>query len=80
MALLFPFSFTGLGDIIEERISGCERRWFMNMDLQKAYHDKFISMDEALANIKSGDVIAVAAYGNEPVRFLMKLRIEESGT
>ena len=41
MALLFPFSFTGLGDIIEERISGCERRCFMNMDLQKAYHDKF---------------------------------------
>ena len=45
----------------------------MNMDLQKAYHDKFISMDEALANIKSGDVIAVAAYGNEPVRFLRRL-------
>ena len=44
----------------------------MNMDLQKAYHDKFISMDEALANIKSGDVIAVAAYGNEPVRFLRR--------
>ena len=45
----------------------------MKTDLQKAYHDKFISMDEALSNIKSGDVIAVAAYGNEPVRFLRRL-------
>ena len=43
------------------------------MDLQESYYNKFISMDEALANIKSGDVIAVAAYGNEPVRFLRRL-------
>ena len=39
----------------------------------KEYHDKFISMDDALAKIKSGDVIAVAAYGNEPVEFLRRL-------
>ncbi|MBQ9268511.1 MAG: 4-hydroxybutyrate--acetyl-CoA CoA transferase [Oscillospiraceae bacterium] len=43
------------------------------MDLQNSYHDKFITMDEALSQIKSGDVIAVAAYGNEPVRFLRRL-------
>ena len=43
------------------------------MDLQSSYHDKFITMDEALSQIKSGDVIAVAAYGNEPVRFLRRL-------
>ena len=45
----------------------------MIMDLQSSYHDKFITMDEALSQIKSGDVIAVAAYGNEPVRFLRRL-------
>ena len=43
------------------------------MDVQESYHSKFISMDEALAQIKSGDVIAVAAYGNEPVCFLRRL-------
>ena len=43
------------------------------MDLQKQYQDKFISMDDALSRIRSGDVIAVAAYGNEPVMFLRRL-------
>ena len=43
------------------------------MDIQQSYDSKFIDMDEALAQIKSGDVIAVAAYGNEPVRFLRRL-------
>ncbi len=46
----------------------------------KEYHDKFISMDDALAKIKSGDVVAVAAYGNEPVNFLRNLhKIAERG-
>ena len=38
-----------------------------------AYKSKFISMDDAIAKIKTGDVIAVAAYGNEPVEFLRRL-------
>jgi len=37
-----------------------------------AYGSKYISMDEVLDKIKSGDVIAVAAYGNEPVQFLRR--------
>lgn len=52
---------------------------FARKKLQE-YHDKFISMDDALAKIKSGDVIAVAAYGNEPVNFLRNLhKIAERG-
>ena len=39
----------------------------------RIYDSKFISMDDALGKIKSGDVIAVAAYGNEPVGFLRRL-------
>lgn len=39
----------------------------------RIYDSKFISMDDALDKIKSGDVIAVAAYGNEPVGFLRRL-------
>jgi len=37
------------------------------------YRSKFIDMDAALDKIKSGDVIAVAAYGNEPAGFLRRL-------
>jgi acyl-CoA hydrolase len=37
------------------------------------YQSKFISMDEVLSKIKTGDVIAVASYGNEPVEFLRRL-------
>jgi acyl-CoA hydrolase len=37
------------------------------------YQSKFITMDEVLSKIKSGDVIAVASYGNEPVEFLRRL-------
>ncbi len=37
------------------------------------YGSKYIDVDQALNKIKSGDVIAVAAYGNEPVRFLRRL-------
>ncbi len=40
---------------------------------ERIYDSKFISMDDALAKIKTGDVIAVAAYGNEPVEFLRRL-------
>ncbi|MCD7749290.1 MAG: 4-hydroxybutyrate--acetyl-CoA CoA transferase [Oscillospiraceae bacterium] len=43
------------------------------MDRYKLYDSKFISMDDVLGKIKSGDVIAVAAYGNEPVEFLRRL-------
>ncbi len=43
------------------------------MDKEQSYRDKFISMDEVLSKIKTGDVIAVAAYGNEPVEFLRRL-------
>ncbi|MCD8322574.1 MAG: 4-hydroxybutyrate--acetyl-CoA CoA transferase [Oscillospiraceae bacterium] len=43
------------------------------MDRHKLYDSKFISMDDVLGKIKSGDVIAVAAYGNEPVGFLRRL-------
>ncbi len=39
----------------------------------RIYDSKFISMSEAIAQIKTGDVIAVAAYGNEPVEFLRHL-------
>ena len=39
----------------------------------RIYDSKFISMDDALDKIRSGDVIAVAAYGNEPVAFLRRL-------
>ncbi len=39
----------------------------------RIYDSKFISMDEVLGKIKTGDVIAVAAYGNEPVEFLRRL-------
>lgn len=39
----------------------------------RIYDSKFISMDDALGKIRSGDVIAVAAYGNEPVGFLRRL-------
>lgn len=39
----------------------------------RIYDSKFISMDEVLGKIKDGDVIAVAAYGNEPVEFLRRL-------
>ena len=39
----------------------------------RIYDSKFIPMEDALAKIKSGDVIAVAAYGNEPVQFLRRL-------
>ena len=38
-----------------------------------AYRSKFIDMDQALLKIKSGDCIAVASYGNEPVAFLRRL-------
>ncbi len=43
------------------------------MDRYKLYDSKFISMDDVLGKIKSGDVIAVASYGNEPVEFLRRL-------
>ena len=39
----------------------------------RIYDSKFLSMDGALDKIRSGDVIAVAAYGNEPVAFLRRL-------
>lgn len=42
-------------------------------DKLKRYESKFITMDDVLAQIKSGDVIAVASYGNEPVGFLRRL-------
>ncbi len=43
------------------------------MNKEETYRSKFISMDDVLGKIKSGDVIAVAAYGNEPVEFLRRL-------
>ena len=43
------------------------------MNKEELYHSKFISMDDVLAKIKTGDVIAVASYGNEPVEFLRRL-------
>lgn len=47
---------------------------------QALYKSKYISMEDALLQIKSGDVIAVAAYGNEPVEFLRRLHtIAERG-
>ena len=37
------------------------------------YESKFISLDEALGMIHSGDTIAQAAYGNEPLAMLRNL-------
>ena len=39
----------------------------------RIYDSKFLSISDALGKIRSGDVIAVAAYGNEPVEFLRRL-------
>lgn len=47
---------------------------------QTLYESKFISLDEALGMIRSGDTIAQAAYGNEPLAMLRNLhRIAERG-
>lgn len=43
------------------------------MNKEELYQSKFISMDDVLSKIKTGDVIAVASYGNEPVEFLRRL-------
>ncbi len=46
----------------------------MNYAEKKAlYESKFISLDEALGIIQSGDTIAQAAYGNEPLGMLRAL-------
>ncbi|MGI5936949.1 MAG: acetyl-CoA hydrolase/transferase family protein [Oscillospiraceae bacterium] len=40
---------------------------------EELYRSKFITMEEALSKIKSGDTIAIGSYGNEPMEFLGKL-------
>ena len=40
---------------------------------EKLYKSKFITLDEALGMIRSGDTIAQAAYGNEPLAMLRNL-------
>lgn len=40
---------------------------------EKLYRSKFITVDDALGMLKSGDTIAVGAYGNEPRSLLRKL-------
>ena len=43
------------------------------MTKQELYESKFITLDEALGMIRSGDTIAQAAYGNEPLAMLRSL-------
>ena len=43
------------------------------MTKQDLYESKFISIPEALSKIRSGDVIAVGHYGNEPRNLLRQL-------
>jgi acyl-CoA hydrolase len=40
---------------------------------EELYRSKFITLDEALGMIRSGDTIAQAAYGNEPLAMLRNL-------
>jgi acyl-CoA hydrolase len=40
---------------------------------QELYQSKFITLEEALGMIRSGDTIAQAAYGNEPLAMLRNL-------
>lgn len=39
----------------------------------ESYQSRFIDMSDALAQVKSGDCIAVGSYGNEPIAFLRRL-------
>ncbi|MBR1780924.1 MAG: 4-hydroxybutyrate--acetyl-CoA CoA transferase [Oscillospiraceae bacterium] len=43
------------------------------MTKQELYESKFITLEEALGKIRSGDTIAQAAYGNEPLAMLRNL-------
>ena len=43
------------------------------MTKQELYRSKFITLEEALSKIHSGDTIAQAAYGNEPLAMLRNL-------
>ncbi len=43
------------------------------MTKRELYESKFITLDEALGMIRSGDTIAQAAYGNEPLAMLRNL-------
>jgi acyl-CoA hydrolase len=43
------------------------------MTKQELYESKFISLDQALGLIRTGDTIAQAAYGNEPLAMLRNL-------
>jgi acyl-CoA hydrolase len=42
-------------------------------ELKELYQSKFISLEEALDSVHSGDVIATGSYGNEPVTLLRSL-------
>ena len=49
-------------------------------ELKELYRSKFISLDQALDTVRSGDVIATGSYGNEPVTLLRNLhRVAERG-
>ena len=43
------------------------------MDKKELYKSKFITLEEALGKIKSGDTIAQGAYGCEPLAMLRSL-------
>ncbi len=43
------------------------------MTKQEIYQSKLIMIEEALSKIKSGDVISLANYGNEPAALLSQL-------
>lgn len=46
---------------------------FMKAGVRELYESKFISYEEALHKLKSGDVISMGSYGNEPMGLLRKL-------
>ncbi len=49
-------------------------------ELKALYHSKFISLEQALDTVHSGDVLATGSYGNEPVTLLRNLhRVADRG-
>ena len=46
---------------------------FMKKGVRELYESKFITREEALAHLKSGDTISLGSYGNEPIGLLREL-------
>ena len=45
----------------------------MKAGVRELYESKFVTREEALSKLRSGDTITLGSYGNEPVGLLREL-------